>query len=80
MDGAIRYIKFSGEYEKFDYWKENTKAISVHKCILKYLTKQVEIPTEDEADTDEDEMKIYEGNSKAWDFLLVSLTDILLIL
>ena len=52
------------------------KAITRHKGILKYLTKEVEIPTEDEAYNDEDKMKIYEGNSKAWDILIVSLTDI----
>ena len=42
---AIIYIKFSGEYEKFDEWKENTKAIERHKGILKYLTKEWEIST-----------------------------------
>ena len=52
MAGATRYIKFSGDYDKFDEWKENTKAISKHKGILKYLTKEVEIPTEEEAEND----------------------------
>ena len=40
------------------------------------MTKEVETPTEDEAYNDEDKMKIYEGNSKAWDFLIIGLTDI----
>ena len=39
MEGAIRYIKFIGNYEKFDEWKEKTKAISRHKEILEYLIK-----------------------------------------
>ena len=43
--GAIRYINFSGDYEKFYEWKEKTKAITRHKGILKYLTKEVYIPT-----------------------------------
>ena len=30
MDGAIRYIKFCGDYDKFDEWKEKTKSISRH--------------------------------------------------
>ena len=47
--GAIRNIKFSGEYYKFDERKENTKAIARHQGILKHLTKEVETPTEDEA-------------------------------
>ena len=46
MVEAIRYIKFSGDYDKFDEWKENTKAIARHKGILKYLKKEVDIPTE----------------------------------
>ena len=40
------------------------------------MTKEVDIPTEDEAYNDEDKMKIYEGNSKAWDFLIFSLIEI----
>ena len=44
------------------------------KGILKYLTKEVETPTEEESENDADKMKIYEGNSKAWDFRIVSLT------
>ena len=44
MPGSIRYINFSGYYDKFDEWKENTKAVYRHKGILKYLTKEVEIP------------------------------------
>ena len=45
--GAIRYINFSGDYEKFYEWKEKTKNIARHKGILKYLTKEVEILPED---------------------------------
>ena len=43
MAGSIRYIKFSGDYDKFDEWKDNAKAISRHKGILKYLTKKWDI-------------------------------------
>ena len=75
MAGSIRYIKFSGEYDKFDDWKDKTKEID-RQMALKKTTKELEIPTEDEEDNDEDKMKIYEGNSKAWDFLIISLTDI----
>ena len=39
MAGAIRYIKFTGEYDNFEEWREKTKAIYKHKGILKYLTK-----------------------------------------
>ena len=76
MAEAIRYINFSGDYYKFDECKEKTKAMSRNKGILKYLTIKLEIPTEDEEDNDEDKMKIYEGNSKAWNFLIISLKDI----
>ena len=31
--------------KKIDEWKEKTKAITRHKVILKYLTKEVYIPT-----------------------------------
>ena len=75
--GAIRYIKFSGKYNKFHEWKEKIKAIARHKGILQYLTKEVEIPPEDKAENDEEKMKINEGNSKACDFLIISLADIL---
>ena len=40
MAGAIRYIKFSGDYGMFYAWKNKTKAIARHKGILKYLTKE----------------------------------------
>ena len=50
MSGSIRYIKFSDDYDNFDEWKENTKENSRHEAILKYLTKEVEIPTEYEAE------------------------------
>ena len=39
VSGAISYIKFSGDYDNFDEWKENTMAIARHKGILKYLKK-----------------------------------------
>ena len=41
MAGVVIYIKFSGNYDKFYEWKEKTKAISRHKGILNYLTKEV---------------------------------------
>ena len=74
MDGSIRYIKFSGDYDKFDERKENNKAIARNKGILKYLTKEWDITTEEDSETDGDKLKIYEGNSKAQDFLIISLT------
>ena len=46
MAGAIRYIKFSGDDEKFDERKWKTKAVAIHKGILKYLTKGWEITNE----------------------------------
>ena len=39
-EGTIQYIKFREDYDKFGKWKENTKSISKHKEILKYLTKE----------------------------------------
>ena len=39
------------------------------------MTKEVEIPIRDKSFNDEDKMNIYEGNSKAWDFLIISFTD-----
>ena len=74
--GSIRRIKFSGDYDKFYQWNENTKAVDRHKGILKYTTKEIDIPTEYKAYNDEDKMNIYEGNSKAWDVIIISLTDI----
>ena len=50
MAGAIRYIKFSGYYDTFEECKERTKEISRHKGILKYLSKEVEITIEEEAE------------------------------
>ena len=60
MAGYIIYINFSGDNDKFYQWKENTEAIARHKYILKYLTKEVYIPKEDEAENDVEKMKIYE--------------------
>ena len=56
--------------------KKKFKAIAIHKGILKYLTKQVDIPTEEEAENYEYKMKIYEVNAKACNFLIISLTEI----
>ena len=56
--GAIRCINFSGEYDMFCQQKGNTKAIERHKGIIKYTTKEVDIPTEDKAYNDEDKMNI----------------------
>ena len=47
MFGSTMYIKLSGDYNKFDKRKDK-KAITRHRGILKYLTKEVEIRTEDE--------------------------------
>ena len=52
MAGAISYIKFSGDYDKSDERKEKTRVIARHKGILKYATKEVDTPKEDEADND----------------------------
>ena len=30
-------IKLSGDYDKFDEWKDKTEAIERHKGVLKYL-------------------------------------------
>ena len=62
MAGAIRYINFSGDYDKFDECKQKTKAIARHKVLLKYLTKEWYIPTQEYAETDEYKLNIYEGN------------------
>ena len=35
MAGAIIYIKFIGDYDKFDNWKEKTKEIARHKGVPK---------------------------------------------
>ena len=47
MFGSTMYIKLSGDYNKIDKRKDK-KAITRHRGILKYLTKEVEIRTEDE--------------------------------
>ena len=39
MAGAIRYIKFSRDCGKFDECNSKTKEISIHKGIIKNLTK-----------------------------------------
>ena len=48
MTDPIKYIKFSGYYDKFDEWKENTKAILGHKGIINYLTKKWGISKEED--------------------------------
>ena len=45
MNGSIGYINFIGDYDNFDQRKEKKKATARHKGILKYLTKELEIPT-----------------------------------
>ena len=42
--GAMRWIKFSGNYDKFDERKEKANEISKHKVILNYITKKWNIP------------------------------------
>ena len=42
----------------------------------KISDKEVEIPIEDEADNDEEKMRIYEGKSKAWCLLIINLAGI----
>ena len=59
MVGAIIYINFSGYYETFYEWKEKNKSISRDKGILKYLTKECVITSEEDAEKDEDKLKIY---------------------
>ena len=61
MAGATRYLKFIGDYDNFDGWKENTKEISGHKGIFKYIKKEWEITKEEDAEDDPDLLKIYEG-------------------
>ena len=44
--------------------------------MLKYLTKECEIPEEEDKEDKPGQLKIYEGNGEAWDLLIISLTDI----
>ena len=39
-DGAIRYIKFSGDYDKFDELRENKKSIVIKKGYPKIPDKR----------------------------------------
>ena len=55
---------------------EYKNSIARHKGVLKYLTKEVEISIEDEVENYEEKMKIHEGKSKAWGFLIISFTEI----
>ena len=75
MAGDIRYIKFGGGYDKFDYQKGKPKAIKITKGTLKYLTKEWETLNEEDTESDKDKLKIYEGNFKDWGLLIISLTD-----
>ena len=76
IEGAITYIKFSGDYENFDELKNNTKEIVRHKGTIKYLTNKCEITTEEDVENDTDLLKIYEGNIKDWNLLITILIDI----
>ena len=40
---------------------------------MKYITKEWDIPSEEDVEDDEDKLKIYEVKSKAWDFIITSL-------
>ena len=75
MPGDIRYIKFSGDYDKFDECKESTNSISIHKGILKNITKKWGVPKEEDSEDNADLLKIYEWNRKAWYLLIISLSD-----
>ena len=76
MAGAIRYIKFSGDYDKFDWWKEKTKEIARYKGIRKNLTRDWKVTIEEYDEDEYDLMMIYEGNRKAWGFLIINLRNI----
>ena len=54
--------------------EKKPKAIARHKGILKYLTEEWEIPSEEDAENDEYKSKIYKENSNTWNFLIISLT------
>ena len=76
MAVAIRYIRFSRDYAKFDEWKQNTEAIERHKVILKCLTKEWGICKQEDAEDDSDILKIYEEYIYDWHLLIISLSDI----
>ena len=69
MSGAIRYIKFSGDYNKFGECKKKTEAIFRHEGILKCLTKELAIPIEDESDKDEEKLISLKGTPNHWIYL-----------
>ena len=56
--------------------EKKTKAIVSHKDILKYLTKEWEITSEEDAEDEKDKIKIYEGKSKAWGLIIINMKDI----
>ena len=60
MNGYIIYIKFSGDYDKFDEWKEIIKEVSRYMGILKYLRKELWIPSEVDVENNEHKLNIYE--------------------
>ena len=53
--------------------EKKTKAIEIHEDILTYLTKEWEILKEEDAEDDPYQPNICKGNSKTWDFLIISL-------
>ena len=73
MDGVIRYIKFSVDYDQFDERKDK-KGNCKTQGYIEVLKKEWEIPIEEDEENNEDILKIYEGNSKVWDLLIISLT------
>ena len=56
--------------------EKKTKAIVSHKDILKYLTKEWEITSEEDAEDEKDKIKIYEGKYKACGLIIINLKDI----
>ena len=80
MEGYIRYIISSGDYNKSDGWKQKTKSIAGNKSIFEYLTKEWVICKEEDTEDDPYLLSIYEGNIKAWCFLIISLTEIAFVL
>ena len=40
MEGSIRYIKISGDYDNFYQRKDKTRAIASHKVTLNYLREK----------------------------------------
>ena len=53
--------------------KKKPKAIEIPNGILKYLTKEWETLSAEDAENDKDTLKIYEGNFKDWGLLIIIL-------